>query len=47
MKTFNLKYMMGLFLVLFMVGCKDDADSPANVEEGLPATLNISIQVPT
>ena len=46
MKTFNLKYMMGLFLVLFMVGCKDDADSPANVEEGLPATLNISIQVP-
>lgn len=46
MKKLNLKYVIGIFLILFMAGCKDDADSPVSVVEGLSARLNLSIQVP-
>lgn len=46
MKFFNLKSMIGMFLILFMAACQDDTGSGAKVEEGLAAKLNLSIQVP-
>ena len=46
MKGFDLKNMIWIFLVLFMAACQDETDSRLNVEEGLPAKLALSIQVP-
>lgn len=46
MKFFNLKSMIGMFLILFMAACQDDTGSGVKVEEGLAAKLNLSIQVP-
>ena len=46
MKGFDLKNMIWIFLVLFMTACQDETDSRLNVEEGLPAKLALSIQVP-
>lgn len=46
MKRFDLKNLIWIFFILFMAACQDETDSRLNVEEGLPAKLALSIQVP-